>query len=722
MKLKQLPLSVRVNLLAVPLAVMGLTVALIARYSLRYNSAELVQAREVKELAVKSLALLLTQDDASKTMMIDPDNSTAGVRKIEAYDQSRAVFTQMKELTRSPDLRQLMDRLDGIDEQELRPLDTEVLEAMGAGDRDRARQLYLMRYEPVRSVYESTLRTLVDVAESEAVKAAAKMSAQNDRSLRNICLALAVGVALSIAGISLGAHLLVCRPVRRMGGEMLAVAEARAYDRELDAAQQAGELAAPARAFNAVLRVVRANLAALHDANQNLEERVRSRTRELERANATMAAVQRATLDSVFVLDAQWDIVEFNDAAGRTFGCAAEQGRGRKLAAFFDPPPGNTGPGGFLLSHEATPFGRQIEVTAIRADGSRFPAEVAVTAARPTDGPPLYVASVRDISERKAAEDEREQLHARLLTASRQAGMAEVATGVLHNVGNVLNSVNISATVISDRLRASEVPSLQKAGGLLSDHLPELPRYLTDDPRGRHLPQFLIEVARSLAEDQEVVLKEAEAVARGLEHIKCVIGAQQSHAKRGVVLERVRPDELLDAAVGIQQESFRRHAIRLECAIPGNLPVVRLDRHKVLQVLLNLLTNAKHAVCDCREPGERTIAIALESVAAGEPSPAAVVRFRVTDNGVGIAAENLERIFALGFTTRPEGHGFGLHSAANAAREMGGQLRASSPGAGGGATFELEIPIPADDAAADDLSRQGAATFAMVPMIGSQPT
>lgn len=114
-------------------------------------------------------------------------------------------------------------------------------------------------------------------------------------------------------------------------------------------------------------------------------------------------------------------------------------------------------------------------------------------------------------------------------------------------------------------------------------------------------------------------------------------------------------------------------------------PPVRVDKHKILQILTNLLRNAKHAVEDFGRPAGR-IAVTID--ADGERS-----RIAVTDNGVGIAPENLTRIFRHGFTTKKNGHGFGLHSGANAAKEMSGRLSVHSAGPGTGATFTLELPV-----------------------------
>ena len=110
-----------------------------------------------------------------------------------------------------------------------------------------------------------------------------------------------------------------------------------------------------------------------------------------------------------------------------------------------------------------------------------------------------------------------------------------------------------------------------------------------------------------------------------------------------------------------------------------------VDKHSVLQILLNLLRNAEEAIDDAGKP-EKLIRVRIRRYGDDR------VRIEVSDTGVGLAPENLTRIFAHGFTTKPHGHGFGLHSGALAAKQLGGALWAESDGPGLGATFTLELP------------------------------
>lgn len=290
-----------------------------------------------------------------------------------------------------------------------------------------------------------------------------------------------------------------------------------------------------------------------------------------------------------------------------------------------------------------------------------------------------------EVQERTRTQMELESMHKQLMQASRQAGMAEVATGVLHNVGNVLNSVNVSITLIQEQLQRSEIASLVKTAGLLEAHAGSLAAYLTEDPKGKLLPNFIIQLARQLEEERRLMDKEHAELVRNLEHIKEIVTMQQSYATVSGVLEKVSLPSLVDDALRFHAGALERHGIQVQRQY-GDAPAVTIDKHKALQILVNLVHNAKYALDEARPP-EKKLTVGITRL--GDLR----VRVTVADNGMGIAPENLTRIFSHGFTTRKGGHGFGLHSGANAAREMGGFLSAASDGPGQGSVFTLELPV-----------------------------
>ncbi|MGO8838579.1 MAG: sensor histidine kinase, partial [Limisphaerales bacterium] len=291
-----------------------------------------------------------------------------------------------------------------------------------------------------------------------------------------------------------------------------------------------------------------------------------------------------------------------------------------------------------------------------------------------------------EIARRERTQAEKEKTHKELLKVSRAAGMSEVATGVLHNVGNVLNSINISASIVAEHLNEFNIANIARAANLMREHADDIGHFLTDDPKGRQLPDYLAQLASHLSAEQTLLVKEIGFVKMKIDHVKEIVAAQQNYGKVMGLEERVRIEDLIQDVFRIHASELAQHNVQIHQDCPPSLPEILVDKHKVLQILLNLLSNAKHAVVDSgREDKQVTV-----RVTNGDNR----LRIAMSDNGVGIAPVTLRRIFNHGFTTRKSGgHGFGLHSGALAAKEMGGSLHAESEGPGMGATFTLEIPI-----------------------------
>jgi PAS domain S-box-containing protein len=300
-------------------------------------------------------------------------------------------------------------------------------------------------------------------------------------------------------------------------------------------------------------------------------------------------------------------------------------------------------------------------------------------------GKPHCEGTLEDLTARKQATREVEQLHQQLVTASRQAGMADVATGVLHNVGNVLTSVNVTVHDVLDRLRTSRLSHLQRVVEVFEREREHLGTFLTQDPKGRQFPEFLAKLDVHLREENAKLRGDVEGLVRHFEHIRQIIVTQQNSAKLFGVTESLTPAQLFEDAVKLTEKSMERHGIALEREF-ANAPAVKADRHKVLQILVNLLKNAKDALLGAGTDPAR-IAVSVRCI---DERHVALV---VADNGPGISPENLAKIFQHGFTTKKTGHGFGLHSAVLAAREMGGDLTVASEGPGHGATFTLTLPL-----------------------------
>ncbi len=241
-----------------------------------------------------------------------------------------------------------------------------------------------------------------------------------------------------------------------------------------------------------------------------------------------------------------------------------------------------------------------------------------------------------EIEERKRMGLELENTHQRLLEVSRQAGMAEVATNILHNVGNVLNSVNVSATLVADNTKKSKVSYLGKVAAMLEEHAADLGAFITTDPKGRQLPGLFEPARRATGPGTGTAINELELLRQNIEHINEIVAMQQNYAKISGVTETVKLVDLVDDALRMNAGALARHGIELVREF-SDVPPVTVEKHKVLQILVNLIRNAKHA---CDESGRTDKKLTLQVCRADGG-----VQIAVRDNGIGIPPENLPRHF-----------------------------------------------------------------------------
>ncbi len=333
----------------------------------------------------------------------------------------------------------------------------------------------------------------------------------------------------------------------------------------------------------------------------------------------------------------------------------------------------------------------QFETRRFHKDGRQLDISISLSLIRNQAGEMLGFARIaRDITSQKRVELElREALisletaHTKLVEAARQAGMAEIAIGVLHNVGNVLTSVNVSANVVDEHVRNSRASNLGKVVAMLKEHEGDLAQFLGHENKGREVLAYLEQLSEAIALEQKDMLGELESLSKNVEHVKEIVNAQQSYATAVPLVESLNVRDLLEDALRINLLALGRHQVNVVRKY-GDEYFIFGDRHKLLQILINLITNAKQAMSQSEI---KTLTLTTDTGPAGE------IRVSIHDTGCGIADENLARIFLYGFTTKTGGHGFGLHSSALAAREMNGALIARSDGLGHGATFTLVLPL-----------------------------
>jgi PAS domain S-box-containing protein len=460
--------------------------------------------------------------------------------------------------------------------------------------------------------------------------------------------------------------------------------------------------------FNEMLSQIQQQDRALQAANDTLESRVAERTRELQleiaerqrseeavrESNQRFEIVTRATTDVIWDWNMGNGTLWWNENFQAIFGYPADE-VGSDVESWKSRIHPDDCRGVFKNLQDAIDSGGHLwsgEYRFRRHDGTyAFVLDRGYLLCDDQGRPARMIGAIQDISDRKQTEAALDAMHKQLLETSRQAGMAEVATGVLHNVGNVLNSVNVSATLIADKVRTTKATNVARIANLMGERSADLGVFITSDPKGKQLPGYIRQLADHLTAEQTALLSELDLLKKNVEHIKDIVAMQQSYAKVSGVAEKVNVADLVEDTLRLNAGALARHKVRVIREFGPEVPEIMTDKHKVLQILVNLVRNAKYACDESDQPDKRLTV----RVTNGDDR----VRIAVADNGVGIPAENLTRIFNHGFTTRKDGHGFGLHSGALAAREIGGALRVHSEGPGHGAVFTLELPLQLNGAA-----------------------
>ena len=294
--------------------------------------------------------------------------------------------------------------------------------------------------------------------------------------------------------------------------------------------------------------------------------------------------------------------------------------------------------------------------------------------------------AIREGLIRKRLLIERDQLRRDLEEASYHNEMAEVASTVMHNVGNVLNSVNVAVNVVHDLVDQSSVILVHRISELLKEHEEDWGTFLTQDPKGKRIPPALVKLGSHLIEEQQTVLKEIQGLVRNIDHVKQIIFSHQTMAKSRGLCESLSVVELVDQAVELSFQPGDAKWIRIQRDYQS-APAALVDRHQLLQILVNLLRNAKQAM---QLQGGSSHLLTLRVEGGSEDGLSVVMTIR--DTGIGIAPEHLARMFTRGFTTKQDGNGIGLHSSKATIQRMGGSLQVHSDGIGTGATFTLTLP------------------------------
>ncbi|HEC18159.1 MAG TPA: PAS domain S-box protein [Gammaproteobacteria bacterium] len=430
----------------------------------------------------------------------------------------------------------------------------------------------------------------------------------------------------------------------------------------------------------------------LQALNQGLEKRVEERTRELESSETKIRAILDNIGEGIIVIDEQGKIESMNPAAERIFSFREADAIGLNAAlliAISDDDGlsereeySDLTDGIFKSSDDRQPH----ECQGQRSDGSTFPLEFVVSTMN-VDGKLLRVCILRDVTARKETEASLAEAQNQLVDAAHKSGMADMATGVLHNIGNILNSVNLSGEEIQRTAKNSKIAGLLKANDLLLQHQDNMGEFLTQDARGKKLPDYYIKMGKVLNDEIDTIKQESQELIKKTTMMKEVINTQQAYAKTGFHSEQLNLPELIEDALKIQQASLKKWGVRLTKEYADTPPCTG-QKSKLLQVITNLIKNAKEAMND-NDQFNRPKELVIETGTLNNHA----AYLKVKDNGCGISPDQLNKIFNHGFTTKESGHGFGLHSSANAMTEMHGSLKVDSDGVQKGACFTVTIPI-----------------------------
>jgi hypothetical protein len=291
-----------------------------------------------------------------------------------------------------------------------------------------------------------------------------------------------------------------------------------------------------------------------------------------------------------------------------------------------------------------------------------------------------------EVAERRRVERELVSANALTYAISHRAGMAEVANSVLHNVGNVLNSANVSALILYEQHKTTSLKDFPLAISLMTAHQNDLAQYLLQDPQGRQIPDYLKLLAEVWEAEYANAIKELEQLMLSMQHIKEIVARQQSLSGQGGLKVRMNLKDVLRDAISFLAVQLKESEIEVALQV-GDAVWWTGDRIKLTQIILNIVMNGQQAIMASVEKNIRKLQIQVSQ------SHDHTLRIDFTDNGIGMTEATLNGLFSYGFTTKENGHGLGLHASAVAAHEMGGTLTAHSDGMYLGSTFSLTLPI-----------------------------
>ena len=454
--------------------------------------------------------------------------------------------------------------------------------------------------------------------------------------------------------------------VKMFNKQIAIISEKTAYHKRVNIGGN-DELTSVATQFNLLLDVI-----------QNSQKKLQKKMDELRKLEEDKRKIIEYTPEPIIIINDKAQVKLMNSAVKKAFECQINEMQNQSIDEIFSLQVINQK--GILenvkLSTQESPeLGKEYLFT---YKDKTIPIELKTSLI--DNHSKIYI--IRDISERKKNEQELSLLNQKLILVSREAGMSDVSRMLLHNIGNILNSVLVTLSLMKDDIKNSRLNYLEQIGVLFEQHIDTIGDFLTHDEKGNKIPQYMILLGEYWSKDSKNLLVQLEYMDDSVDKIIVVIKKFQFH-HTSIVLEKIVITDLLDNALDIHMNRFKKDGIELVKHY-SPVPIINQDRFKIWHILTNLITNAIDAV-KAGESKTPRVDLFLEESKKG-------VRLKVTDNGVGIAENQLVTIFLFHHTSKLGGSGVGLHSSSILAKEIGATLTVHSKGVGKGATFILDIP------------------------------
>jgi PAS domain S-box-containing protein len=418
------------------------------------------------------------------------------------------------------------------------------------------------------------------------------------------------------------------------------------------------------------------------ELSHSLQRYAQSLQQQIEQANQArlkstrdknyISSIMNSITDSIITLDEHGIIKNSNSATYTMFDTTSDKLHGFSINVIL--------PKMYITYNEMSKLvGSRIEKKIKTKQGNNRSIEILITKAAHKKNK-FFILSIHDTSKRIENENNVKRLNQRLVSASRKVGVAEMATSILHNVGNILNSVHVSTNLISDTLKNSRIKGINKLASIMSNK----EDFFNDKDKVEMIPEYLYSLSSRIDEEREITLKEITLLNNNINHIEEIISSQQQYASTSSAYEWATVSDLIEDAININREIIDQYNFNIIKEYE-NLTEVNIEKFKVMQILVNLITNAKDAILESKNKNP-TIILRVRNLNDK------TIEITVQDNGIGVSEEINKKIFSYGFTTKKAGHGFGLHSCALTAKEMGGKLIMQSNGHKLGAKFILTIP------------------------------